>query len=654
MTRTAKRAVFWAVTLILPVGLLTVAECLLRATGVFAPEPLFLELPDSQGAFLKFNPWVTRRYFDSTSAALPNLAPETFPRAKPTSTFRILCLGESTTEGFPFEGSVPFPVQLREILTHAYPRRRIEVLNSGISAISSYVVLDLLPELLEGTRPDLVVVYLGHNEFYGIYGSGSTLFPAKKRAMVTLMLRLQHMHLVQGLKRAIAAFKPIRAPTPGSRSLMQAVIGDQDIAFGSEEYRTTLEAFRVNLEAIADRCQDRGVPVVVGSLISNYRDQPPFHSLAMLSGDSAIARAIRSSLQIGDSLLAEGQASAAEAAFQEAWRSDTSNADAWFGLGRSRLAQHDSIGALRWFVGAKDRDAMRFRASEEANDIIAATAAARGLGFVDLVQVLRSESPGGIIGNDLLCDHLHPNPQGYYLMAAAFYKGVIARGILPAPDEKFVLPLSPYGVTDLDWEIGLLKIFPMLHEWPFKPVGIKPGEYRSHGDTAATRIALQYHRAGFAWVRAHDMLAHIYTERGDLERARQEYRAVAVYHPDDPWPYNQIARLYEAEENWLLRSAALQEELVRSPIKGMIAYQLAISEWKQGHLARAIQGMEFASGAPDLKVEEQMNAQFYLAGFLFDAGRRIDAIKVLRTILAEQPSFVPAQEFLSRLERSTP
>jgi tetratricopeptide (TPR) repeat protein len=193
----------------------------------------------------------------------------------------------------------------------------------------------------------------------------------------------------------------------------------------------------------------------------------------------------------------------------------------------------------------------------------------------------------------------------------------------------------------------------MIHEWPFKQVVIRRGDYHAHGDTAATRIAVQYLRAKFAWVRAHDMMAHLYLERGDLERARQEYEAVAVYQPDDPWPYQQIAVSYEAEENWKLRSAALQEALVRSPVKGMIAYQLAMSEWKQGRLGNAIQGMEFAAGAPELKPEERQNARFYLAGFLSDNGRRQDAITTLRAILTDDPSFVPARQFLWRLERSS-
>ncbi len=649
MTPSGKRVLFWSLTLLLPLAVLAGVELLFRATGFFAPEPLVVEVPDSQGALVKFNPWVTRRYFDSTFAALPNLAPESFARQKGTSTFRILCLGESTTAGFPFESQVPFPAQLREILAHAYPHKRIEVLNAGISAISSYVVLDLLPELLQEANPDLIVAYLGHNEFYGVYGSGSTLFPAKKRALVTTMLRLQHLHFVQMVKRGLRALRTHPVRSPGNRTLMQSVVGNQEIAFGSPEYRTTMDAFRANLEAMADLCRDRGVPMVIGNLVANERDQPPFHSLVDSARGPDVARTVGAALHSGDSLLAAGQLPGAEARFLEAWRADSTNADAWFGIGRVRLSQGDSTRALGWFLGAKDRDAMRFRASEEANAIVTATAIAKGLRLANMVDAFRGASPRGIIGKEMMVDHLHPNPRGYYLMAETVYRAVVSSGVLPSPDSAFTLPDTPYGVTDLDWEIGLVKIFPMLHEWPFGHEKVARAEYRSHGDTAATRIAVQYHRAGFAWARAHDMMAHLYLERGNLELARNEYRAVAVHQPDDPWPHQQIAALYESEGKWPLRSASLQEALVRSPVKGMIAYQLAISEWRQGHLDKAITAMDFAAGAPELNRTERQNAQFYLAGFLSDNNRRNDAIRVLRTMLAEDPSFMPARQFLSRL-----
>jgi lysophospholipase L1-like esterase len=639
-----KRALFWGVTILLPFALLASGELLFRATGWFAPEPLFLEVPDSRGAALKFNPWVTRRYFDSTVAVLPHLSPQTFSREKRSSTIRLLCLGESTTAGFPFESQVPFPAQLREILARAYPRHRVEVLNAGISAISSYVVIDLLPELLRETQPDAVVIYLGHNEFYGVYGSGSTIYPGKGRAAVSAVLALQHFHLVQMLKRGLNLFRPRPDSRAEARTLMQNVVGEQEIVLGSEMYRATMATFRENMESIIGLCRTRGVPVLVGGLVSNERDQPPFRSPGVPAADAVPL------LRNADSLLRTGRFREAEIAYRSALAADSGSADARYGIGRAAHALGDSMSAA-WFIGAKERDGIRFRGSEEANAVLESTARAGGAGFVNLAGIFRGASPGGSIGHELMCDHLHPNPQGYYLMARSFYDALSSMGVLGKPDSAYRPPRGPYGVTDLDWEIGLTKIFPMLHEWPFREVRIRRGDYRPHGDSAATRIALLYHRERFAWVRAHDMMAREYLRRREPERAMQEYAAVAAYQPDDPWPHQQIAAIYEGMENWTLRSAALQEALLRSPVKGMIAYQLALSEWKLGHLGNAIQGMEFASGAPDLNRDERLNARFFLAGFHSDNGHPEIAVRLLRALLAEEPSFAPARAFLERLER---
>ncbi|MCI0618577.1 hypothetical protein L0244_36835, partial [bacterium] len=65
-----------------------------------------------------------------------------------SSTFRIFCLGGSTTAEFPFDCQVPFPTQLRYLLSQTHPQYQIEVINVGISAVNSFTVVDLLPDIL--------------------------------------------------------------------------------------------------------------------------------------------------------------------------------------------------------------------------------------------------------------------------------------------------------------------------------------------------------------------------------------------------------------------------------------------------------------------------------------------------------------------------
>ena len=64
------------------------------------------------------------------------------------------------------------PGIVRKQLRHLAPDREIEVVNFGASAINSNVIADLAPEMV-AYAPDVVLVYMGHNEFYGPDGVGA-------------------------------------------------------------------------------------------------------------------------------------------------------------------------------------------------------------------------------------------------------------------------------------------------------------------------------------------------------------------------------------------------------------------------------------------------------------------------------------------------
>lgn len=87
-----------------------------------------------------------------------------FLRQKPPGTFRIFCLGGSTTYGRPYDNTTSFPGWLREILPVAAPDVKWEVINAGGIGYASYRVAALMEELVQ-YEPDLFIVYTGHNEF---------------------------------------------------------------------------------------------------------------------------------------------------------------------------------------------------------------------------------------------------------------------------------------------------------------------------------------------------------------------------------------------------------------------------------------------------------------------------------------------------------
>lgn len=644
MTPRYRQILFRGILVLTPLLLIGLAELVFRVAGLWTPEPVVVEVPGTSGRTLEFNIHAGRRYFSERQTAVPMLTPEVFPKMKAPGTFRVLCLGESSTAGFPFDCQVPFPWQLGRILTEAYPDRKIEVLNAGMSAISSYVIVDMLPELLEAD-PDLVLVYTGHNEFYGVYGSASAISAGNSDLLVRASLAVQKTHVGQMVRHAIDALRPAPADSTMSHVLMQRVVGDQDIALGSPRYLHAMEAFRKNLRRIADACAARKVPILFSTLVSNDRDLPPF------AGTAADAPArVNEMVQAADSALQRGDTERAALGYADVLTLDPTNADALYGSARLLLAAGDSSEARERFRAARDHDRMRFRASTGANEIIAAVAKEKGAWLVDLADILSARSPARTIGHEWVCDHLHPDARGYYMLAAAFSIGIQHMRLLPPPAPGFRLRQDPYGVTPLDRTIGLTKVSAIMRRWPFKPDIATPDSALVHEDSACVRIATEYLQGKGSWSRAHADMALSWMHRKNWEAARRECEAIALFVPADPWPYRMMAETYRAQMRWDLCAEALEQAARRSRQQGMVMYELGLARMHSGDTRGAIEAMTTASGAPEFSRDERANARFHLAGLLSDDGRRDEAKRVLRSLLADLPTFEPARILLSRLE----
>ena len=606
MIAPGRRRLFWALTLAVPVLALALLEISLRVAGICAPEPLVVRAERMGRGVLRFNPRLPHRYFDARRVSVPALSPEHCDVIKTPRHLRIVCVGESTTQGFPFDGHVTFPKQLEHLLRQRFPERRVEVLNAGVSAINSFSVLDILPELLD-LQPDIVLVYLGHNEYYGAFGAASTVSLGREDWLVRFYLRLLRLHAVQLVREALSAAGRLVSGPPPPRTLMAEVVRETRVPFDSPLRSHTLAVYRRNLAEIIRRCRERGVQVFVGTLVSNTRDMQPF------SGGGP------------------------------------GGADSLYGAGRRALAAGDLAGAASSLAEAKDCDAIPFRAAEEFNAAIHDIAGREGAGLVDILGAFRRASPDGIPGSSLICDHLHPTPDGYFLMAKTFYDGMLAAGAILGGDSTFVPGDSPYAVGDLDWDIGLMKIFEMTHRWPFPESAVTVRDYVPRNDPVAARIARRYLFEENVWSRAQYAMADEYMRRGEAEAARDRYRAVALFAADDPYPLAQLARTYEKTGDWVLCERALVEAADRTTENGLLLYQIAQVQYKQGRAADAASSLEHAAAAHELTPDQRLNALFYRAGFLLESGDTTRARQALRSILAENPQFRPAQQFLAQI-----
>jgi len=570
----ARRRLFLAITLLVPLLLFGVAEAVLRVAGIGELEPLFVPVQSAPG-YLQPNPAVVQRFFPDPREA-PDVSIDTtwFPAQKAPGTLRIFVQGESSAAGFPYGRFASLAALLQQRLQRAYPDREVEVIGTGMAAVTSYVLLDVADEII-AMQPDAVVIYTGHNEYLGIGGVGSSLVSARSPAVARAVAQLRRLHVYRALERGLSSLRPARDPLASARggTLMAQVAAERSIPLGSPLYERGIEQFRGNLDRLLRKYQRAGVPVFIGTLASNERDQLPFASAPVERGEaSALAR------------------------FEE---------------GRRLEEAGDTAAARDAYRAARDLDELRFRAPGDFNELIRGEAAARGARVVDVEAALSAASPGGIIGADLMLEHVHPNVEGYFVLASAFYPAIVQWAGKPGLVVDDAMAQRELPVTEVDRLQGEYRVALLRNDWPFVPER-RPTEIPAP-TTPIEEITQRWFVGQISWAQAMKEALAEYQRAGNVPEAAR----VAV-------------NLAEA----FVTSADAQ-------------HKAAVLLMRTRAADRALRLAERAVRLDPDKVEHQLS----LAQAQFMLGRPQDSIATLEGILKRQPGESRAEFWLGEVRR---
>lgn len=502
---TRSRKILFSILLVLiPFLILGLVEAGLRALGYGEDTRLFITAAEELPEYFRVNPKVARRFFYMQSV-LPTAPKDLFLKTKPENGLRLFVLGESSAAGFPYGNNLTFSRILHSRLAEALPDRRVEVVNLGMSAISTYAMNDFMPELLR-QKPDAILVYAGHNEFYGAMAVASMESLGRNPGLVRTYLKLERFKLFLALRDLIGKIrvrmilKNRKDALPEQNiTLMERIVADEEIPYQGPLYEKGKRQFESNLSAIVRAASGQGVPVVLSELVSNVRDQKPF---ASIETDTALS------------------------------------ADRAFGQGRRLESAGRFAEAKEAYLNAKDRDAVRFRASEDWNAVIRSTAAESGCTVVPMKDRFESASPKGLVGEVLMADHLHPNADGYFLMADAFFETLKRNRLFSekwAEGRPSAEWRKDWGMTSLDSAYADMGIRYLKNGWPFRPkteahaglAGVRPV-------TAAESLAVEIVSLRKKTLEVgHVLMARRYERSGEWTKAFAEYRALAATIPHE-------------------------------------------------------------------------------------------------------------------------
>ncbi|MFL3008126.1 MAG: GDSL-type esterase/lipase family protein [Candidatus Neomarinimicrobiota bacterium] len=601
-----KKISFRVFLLIIPFLFFISLESFLRLFGLFNPQSLFFEKKNND--FIQVNSDIGQRYFDSKKVPVPNMYPQKFSAIKSKSTFRIFCLGGSTTAGFPYEMNVPFPQQLKFILEDNYLEKKIEVINLGLSAINSFTILDWIPQILNH-EPDLIIIYMGHNEYYGAYGVGSKISFTNNGFLVRLALSLKNLNTFLMIEK-ILSFSVSKIGNKSNGTLMEQISKKKEIPVDSKLRRIVYNNFDKNLEIILNDITNNNIPVIISTLTSNLLDQAPF------GGNGT-----------------EGSESIKSIDF--------------YNKGVVFFANQNYDSSKIYFNKALDLDEIPFRADKNINQIIKKKSNDFKIERLDMIEIFEENSKGRIPGNNLFSDHLHPNPKGYALMAYSIYKKIIHMGLL---DGNIITKNNePNYVTNLDWEIGQQRLFRLKKRWPFKHQIIDYSNYTPYENKITAQIANEFVFKHHIWGKAHEDLAKYYESNMKFLNASKEYEVIIKMFPDKIRYFYKLIENGKKSSLWRVVERTCLNLLKIDPDNAIVRYDLALSQRSLGKLKKSFENVNQSIEYGFLNDNQLAYALFLKALILIDIKEYDDSKKLLIRIKKDYSSLIKVDSILKKL-----
>jgi tetratricopeptide (TPR) repeat protein len=340
------------------------------------------------------------------------------PAVKPPAVFRIFVLGESAAMGDP-DPAYGFSRYLEVMLRQRFPSTKFEVVNTGSVAINSHVLLPIARGLAR-QAPDLFIIYSGNNEVVGPYGPGTALTSSNMRLPVIRSSIFVHSTRIGQLLTKVGEQK---REWGGMEMFL-----DKQVPARSPLMRLTYENYASNLRETIEAARRSGARVIVATVATNLKDCAPFASMHRQDLPETALRSWTEQVQQGADLESNRSYSEALKAYLSAEKIDDQYAELEFRIARCLWKLEDYPKAEEYFVRARDLDTLRFRADSKINDINrAAASASSGVDLVDTDSIFAKQSPNGIIGSELVYEHVHLTPEGNYLLARAMFLQIASK-----------------------------------------------------------------------------------------------------------------------------------------------------------------------------------------------------------------------------------
>ncbi|MEW6512205.1 MAG: tetratricopeptide repeat protein [Bacteroidota bacterium] len=639
-----KRTVFRLFPTFLIVCLLLATELSLRLFVPSLDVPLVTVEHYDGTDWYRINRRFLDRYFPADVVLLPELKPTLFRKTKSPHGFRVVCLGESSMFGTPYQMNATIPAILRIQLRRLMPERDVEVINLGASAINSNVIADLAPRVL-AFSPDVVLLYAGHNEFYGPDGVGASWLERRLPWLTPWKYALRDVRIVRLFSQWIGGAAEKRA-TAADRNMMRQVSRGALVPEGSEDAERVYRSFERNLESIINVFRRARIPLIVSDVTSNLLFAP-------------FAPELPSALAHAEAALNSENAHTLLQSLDEEATGDSASAALEYLRGRDLLALGDAEAARMSLRRARDLDLLKFRATGRTNEIIHRVCEWNGIPCVPADSLIASLSPHGIAGGDLFWEHLHLTAKGYYQIAGIMLSAIEHFHYLPPELDRQDgnAPRIPYDADSLaipwlDLAYADISMRQLTSHWPFQNVRV-PAVVMAQASEELRNIALDVYTLKISWDEGCYRSALEFLKAGRSGLAAVTYRGLIEDSPLNGQAHYLLANVLK-ESGALQRAADEYAQAVRlMPGHPYSRVELGLVLTNLGEFDQAIAQFNATLGLPErsVPVTARASACYGLAAAYANKGEFAAALRWADESVRLAPGYPPARELQTRLRQ---
>jgi lysophospholipase L1-like esterase len=196
--------------------------------------------------------------------------PQQFMMPKPDKEFRIFIVGESSV--YALWVYPELQAEWTRLSAQFQDQRTINIISAGGLSYGSHRLTPIVGEILN-YDPDLILFYLGHNEF-------EELRQLKLAHLRTLPYQriIYKSALCRFIRDRIASIQVSRLEREKNREILSQKDFDPNLPsamgyhFTPEEIAGRMDAFRNNLTIMLSLCKERNVPAIMGTIPSNLVD----------------------------------------------------------------------------------------------------------------------------------------------------------------------------------------------------------------------------------------------------------------------------------------------------------------------------------------------------------------------------------------------